>query len=282
MNRAFPWVIKVKQDSRIALIGHSSNMLGIPTSLLASTEFNEHPVPLHIHGTREANSGLFGMLGNVGDLTRAGTIFQDYMSLVFGFEEEQYRGTDAQGRRRFRSSYLRLLQDWGFDSNNPQGALLKGWVESRFGLFPTFHKAPLIGFSTAAWMEYVEEKMNSRYHNNCIFLQLDLLYEFCQWAIARFQIPAARHLVLFRGANQLDELRLNSNSNGKEGVIRLNNVVSFTDRRNTAGEFGRYIIETQVPVAKLLFFNELLASHPLRGEAEYLAIGGDYRVRISS
>lgn len=257
-------------------------MLGIPTGLLASADFNEHPVALHIHGTREANSGLFAMLMDVQDRQRAGTIFQDYMSLVFGFEEEQCRGTDALGRRRFRSSYLRLLQDWGFDSNNPQGAVLKGWVESRFGLFPTFHKAPLRGFATPAWMGYVEEKMSSRYHNNCIFLQLDLLYEFCQWTIGRFEMPAVRHQPLYRGVNRLDELRLGPGSDGKEGIVRLNNIVSFTDRRETAGEFGKYIIETRVPVVKLLFFNELLAQHPLRGEAEYLAIGGDYRVRISS
>lgn len=257
-------------------------MVGIPTSLLAHAEFNEHPSPLHIHGTREANSGLFGMLGATEHLAHAGSTFQDYMSLVFGFEEEQQRGTDAQGRRRFRSSYLRLLQDWGFDSNNPQGAVLKGWVESRFGLFPTFHKAPLHGFSTAAWMAYVEEKMNSRYHSNCIFLQLDLLYEFCQWAVVRFGNPGTRHLVLYRGANRLDELRLASGNTCKEGIIRLNNIVSFTDRRETAGQFGKYILETRVPVVKLLFFNDLLIHHPLRGEAEYLAIGGDYRVTIAT
>jgi NAD+--dinitrogen-reductase ADP-D-ribosyltransferase len=63
---------------------------------------------------------------------------------------------------------------------------------------------------------------------------------------------------------------------------RLNNVVSFTDSREMAGQFGSYIIETRVPLVKILFFNELLACHPLRGEAEYLAIGGDYQVRISS
>jgi NAD+--dinitrogen-reductase ADP-D-ribosyltransferase len=257
-------------------------MLGIPTRLLTSTEFNEHPLPLRIHGTREANSGLFAKLEEAQTLLEAGDMFQDYMSLVFGFEEEQCRGTDAFGRRRFRSSYLRLLQDWGFDSNNPQAAVLKGWVESRFGIFPTYHKAPLYGFATEAWMSYVEEKMNSRFHNNCIFVQLDLLYEFCQWAIARFHVPDAKHLTLYRGANNLDELRLTSDSSGRKGIIRLNNIVSFTDSRNTAGEFGRYIIEARVPVVKLLFFNELLANHALRGEAEYLAIGGDYRVRISA
>ncbi|NJD08127.1 MAG: NAD(+)--dinitrogen-reductase ADP-D-ribosyltransferase [Methylococcaceae bacterium] len=257
-------------------------MVGLPTHLLASTEFNDHPIALHIHGTCEANTGLFRMLDRCPDLARASSVFQDYMSLVFGFEEEQYRGTDALGRRRFHSSYLRLLQDWGFDSNNPQGAVLKGWVESRFGLFPTYHKAALEGLATPAWIGYVEEKMNNRYHNNCIFLQLDLLYEFCQWAVARFQIPAERHLLLFRGVDRLDELRLIEAGNTREGVVRLNNIVSFTNRRSTASEFGGYIIEARVPVVKLLFFNELLADHPLRGEAEYLVVGGDYRVRISS
>lgn len=256
-------------------------MLGIPTSLLASVEFNENPVPLHIHGTREANSSFFSMLDKVPSLSRAGVVFQDYMSLLFGFEEEQRQGTDASGRRRFRSSYLRLLQDWGFDSNHPQGAVLKGWVESRFGIFPTYHKSPLEGLLTPAWMEYLEEKMTSRYHNNCIFLQLDLLFEFCQFALERFVAPGSRHLRLFRGVDRLDELRL-GNSGRRQGVARLNNVVSFTDSREMAGQFGSYIIETRVPLVKILFFNELLACHPLRGEAEYLAIGGDYQVRISA
>jgi len=255
-------------------------MLGVASSLLASTKFNEHPVSLHIHGTRESNVGLFRMLDRTRNREEAAETFQDYMSLIFGFEEEQYRGEDAEGRRRFRSSYLSLLQDWGFDSNNPQGAVLKGWVESRFGMFPSFHKAPLTSFATPAWMAYLQEKMGSRYHNNCIHLQLDLLYEFCQWAIERFGIPARRHITLYRGVNRIDKSALNEGR--QETVLRLNNLVSFTDRRETAGEFGIHILETEVPVVKLLFFNELLARHPLRGEAEYLAIGGHYRVRIRS
>jgi NAD+---dinitrogen-reductase ADP-D-ribosyltransferase len=244
-------------------------------------KFNEYPMPLQIHGTREANSSFFSMLDKAESLIQAAVIFQDYMSLLFGFEEEQRCGTDASGRRRFRSSYLRLLQDWGFDSNHPQGAVLKGWVESRFGIFPTYHKAPLDGLLTPAWMVYLEDKMTSRFHNNCIFLQLDLLYEFCQFAMARFVAPASRHLSLFRGVDRLEELRA-VDEEGRQGIARLNNIVSLTDSRETAGQFGSCIIETRVPVVKLLFFNELLASHSLRGEAEYLAIGGDYQVRISS
>lgn len=270
-----------EQEKNLALAGHSTNLIGIPTGLLASADFNDHPLPLHIHGTREANPSLFAMLAKAGSVAEAGTIFQDYMSVVFGFEEEQRLGVDAMGRRRFRSSYLSLLQDWGFDSNNPQAAVLKGWVESRFGLFPTFHKTPLTGFSTPAWIAYAEEKMSSRYHNNCIFLQLDLLYEFCQLVTARFQLHADRHVRLYRGVNNFDELCSVERLGPRQMILRLNNIVSFTSRRIIAGEFGTYILEAEVPLVKLLFFNDLLPQHALRGEAEYIAIGGNYRVRIT-
>lgn len=261
-------------------LGHGTNLIGLPTELLASTDFNAHPQPLHIAGTRETNRGLFQRLAQTDTLAEAGEIFQDYMSVVFGFADEQRLGVDAQGRRRYRGSYLRLLQDWGFDSNNPQGAVLKGWVESRFGLFPTFHKAPLTGFSTPAWMEYIEDKMNSRYHNNCIYLQLDLLYEFCQWAIARFQVPAERYLKLYRGVDTLAEQAVLER--GEHRIkLRMNNIVSFTGRRGIASEFGAYILEAQIPVVKLMFFNDLLPRHALRGEGEYLVIGGDYWVSVT-
>ncbi len=58
-------------------------------------------------------------------------------------------------------------------------------------------------------------------------------------------------------------------------------LVSFTSQRGIADEFGDTIIEAEVPVAKILFFNDLLLGHPLRCEAECLVIGGDYRVKMS-
>src|SRR5689334_1271778 len=58
-------------------------------------------------------------------------------------------------RRRFRSSYMRLLRGWGYDSNSPEGAVIKGWVESRFGLLPTHHKQPLDAASADVWTTYV-------------------------------------------------------------------------------------------------------------------------------
>ncbi|CAL1240557.1 NAD(+)--dinitrogen-reductase ADP-D-ribosyltransferase [Candidatus Methylocalor cossyra] len=260
-----------------APIGHSTNLVGIPTGLLASTAFNEHPLPLHISGTREANYGLFARLRESRDPGEAAAIFQDYMYVLFGLHGEPK--ADRGGPRRFRSSYLKLLRGWGFDANNPQGAVLKGWVESRFGLFPTFHKAPLTRFGSPAWITYIEEKMSSRFHNNSINLQLDLLYEFCQWVSARFARPARRHLVLYRGENRFDEQRLIGPREGRWLTVRFNNLVSFTAHRETACEFGDYILEVRVPVVKILFFDQLLPQHPLQGEWEYLVIGGDYRVR---
>ncbi|MGR9054241.1 MAG: NAD(+)--dinitrogen-reductase ADP-D-ribosyltransferase [Gammaproteobacteria bacterium] len=267
--------------SNIARHGHSTNLIGLPSSYIASHVFNDHPKPLHIAGTRESASGLFGSLADISSPVACGHAFQDYMSLIFGFEAEQRLRADHYGRRRFRNSYLKLIQDWGMDSNNAQGAVFKGWVESRFGIFPTYHKETITSFISKAWTVYIEEKMNSRYHNNCIYMQLDLLYEFCQWVVERFRFPAATHKTLYRGVNTLDEYCLVESSDKKHKIVRFNNIVSFTDRRIIASEFGTYILEVEVPMVKLIFFNELLPCHALHGEAEYLVIGGDYRVKVT-
>jgi NAD+--dinitrogen-reductase ADP-D-ribosyltransferase len=152
-------------------------------------------------------------------------------------------------------------------------------VESRFGLYPTYHKQQIASFMSRDWVTYIEEKMNSRYHNNCIYMQLDLLYEYCQWIIERFQFPAANHKTLFRGVNALDDWII-KDEDKLHKIVRFNSIVSFTDRRSIASEFGSYILEVEVPMVKLVFFSELLPHHALRGEAEYLVIGGDYRVKV--
>jgi NAD+--dinitrogen-reductase ADP-D-ribosyltransferase len=269
-------------DTTIASRGHSTNLVGLPTGLLASASFNDFPIPLCISGTRESHRSLFERLDKLTDAVEAGRIFQDYMAVVFGLDMDSERGEPEKNeRRRFRASYLRLLKDWGFDSNSPAGAVLKGWVESRFGLFPTFHKAPIRRFNSPAWIHYVEEKMSSRFNNNTINMQFDLLYEFCQWALLRFHATGKKHLLLYRGTNDLREQQLIQQLDARNAIVRLNNLVSFTSRRGIADEFGDIIIEAEVPVTKLLFFNDLLSGHPLRGEAECLVIGGDYRVKMS-
>jgi len=123
--------------------------------------------------------------------------------------------------------------------------------------------------------------MSSRFHNNSIHGQLDLLYEFCQWALPRFFSLERRHLTLYRGVNDFKEHQLVERIDKRTAVIRINNLLSFSDDREVADQFGDYIIEARVPVTKILFFNGLIPQAPLKGESEYMIIGGDYKVTTS-
>ena len=63
--------------------------------------------------------------------------------------------------------------------------------------------------------------------------------------------------------------------------MRLNNLTSFSSDRSIAECFGDIILSARIPVSKIVFFNDLLSSHPLKGEGEYLVIGGEHRVTAS-
>lgn len=158
---------------------------------------------------------------------------------------------------------------------------MKGWAESRFGLFPTYHKGILKFGQGENWSLYVEEKMSSRFHNNSIYTQLDMLFEFCQWALAKFAAPGQSHIRLYRGTNSFDEYQVIEKKDKKNFIVRINNLASFTPFREIADCFGDILLETEVPLVKILFFNNLLTIHPLKGESEYLVIGGDYLVSVS-
>ncbi|ARE39944.1 NAD(+)--dinitrogen-reductase ADP-D-ribosyltransferase [Rhodovulum sp. P5] len=258
-------------------IRHATNLVGRSADWLGSTGFNETSDPLHIWGVTEMNRSLFAMLEGADDLTEAGEAFRAYMTGMFAPDPEQQANT---GSKHYRASFLRLIQGWGFDSNGPEGAVLKGWVESRFGVCPSYHKDIIDGPAGPAWTGYVEEKMSSRFHNNAIWVQLDLLFEFCQWAIRRFAFPGQTHLTLYRGVNDVDRHRIVERTGRRAAVIRLNNLVSFSADRDVAGCFGDRILTTRVPLAKIVFFNGLLPTKLLHGEREFLAIGGDYRVTM--
>jgi NAD+--dinitrogen-reductase ADP-D-ribosyltransferase len=259
-------------------IGHSTNLVGLPTDFLSGCDFNDQPVPVTISGVQEFNRDLFEMLERAGNLGEAAEAFMLYMNAMFGIDPEQQEAPAPGKPRRYRSSFLKLIGGWGFDSNGPEGAVLKGWVESRFGLFPTFHKEPIRRISSPVWTTYVEEKMSSRFHNNSILTQLDLLYEFCQWALTHYWAQGASHLTLHRGVNGEEVPHVGERRCCGHFTLRFNNLVSFSSDRDVAGCFGDTILTARVPLAKILFFNELLSSHPLKGEGEYLVIGGDYRV----
>ena len=263
-------------------IGYSTNLTGLPTEFLASCDFNAAPCPVHISGVHEMNPKLFEMLNLACDIGEAAEVFDSYMKAVFGLEPEQQRNRLRPGNaaRRYRSSYLDLIRGWGFDSNGAEGAVLKGWVESRFGIFPTYHRQPISRVTTGAWTTYVEEKMGSRFHSNSIYAQLDLVYEFCSWAVPQLH-KGGSHVRLYRGINSFEEHRIVYRLDKRQVVLRLNNLVSFSRDLEIAGCFGDMILTVDVPLQKLLFFSDLLPAHGLKGESEYLVIGGDYLVQTS-
>jgi NAD+--dinitrogen-reductase ADP-D-ribosyltransferase len=256
---------------------HSSNLVNVPARHIGHWRFNDDPLALRIAGVHEFNRSLFVMLDQAETPAEAVEAFETYFDAAFGIEPEQRERCGP--RRRVRSSYMSLLRGWGYDSNSPEGAVIKGWVESRFGLLPTHHKEPMSPRAVAVWAAYVAEKMSTRYHADSIHVQLDLLYEFCQWRFRRFE-AGKTHITLFRGTNEYDETKVIQQIDRRTAVVQFNNVLSFSDDRDIAGCFGNRILEAQVPVTKILFFNALFPRHPLQAESEHLVIGGEYRVVV--
>lgn len=255
---------------------YRGNLVGVPTEILASSAFNLHPVALHIHGTRESQRTLFRHLSTCQTQQEAAALFEFAMAQQFGHDQAH---TDGSTPLRYHTSYLELLRGWGFDANSPQGAVLKGWVESRFGLMPTFHKEALGRFPSPAWVSYLEEKAHSRFHNNAINFQLDALFEYCQWSIRRFGLPGPTHIRLWRGTNNLEEQLVRGDPATHQCVMRFNNLVSFTASSERAEEFGDWLVEVTVPASKVLFYPGLLTNLVLNSENEYIVIGGNYTVQ---
>lgn len=261
---------------------YSTNLVGVPTPVLASAAFNDHPVPLHVAGARESHPGLFALLARCPDAAEARAVFAHYMTLAFGLQRTTPEERAATPGRRFRASYLKLLQGWGLDANGAAGAVLKGWVESRFGLVPVFHRAPLERFPSPAWMRYLEGKASTRFNNNAIHQQLDLLFEFSQWMLARFApLGAGPTVVLWRGSTRCEEQIVGGSLRERQVTVRLNNVVSFSSSRELAGCFGDWLLRARVPQAKLLLWPGMLDTASLAGEGEVLAIGGEYDVQAA-
>jgi len=260
--------------------GDGSNLVGVPTARLASAAFNDDPKGLRIAGVRGGHDELFRQLAVSQGQAEAAEAFESYMTATFGLAPPPPGVEGEVVRRRYRASYLRLLRGWAFDANASEGAVLKGWVESRFGLVPTYHKQPLTQYGSQAWLRYVEEKMGSRFHNNAIFGQLDLVYEFAQWVLRTF-FEQKNYWTLYRGVNDFNEHQVSEKISKHIVVLRLNNLVSFSRTRDIASCFGDYVLEAAVPFEKVFFFNGLLQKDPLKGEGEVLVIGGDYRVKAT-
>ncbi len=257
------------------------NHCNLPSLILGSLTFQQHPVALHLDGVEELHTELFSSLRDIYQPAERAIRFKDYMRSSFLLDNLDEAGFDAETSncKRDKADYLRMLRGWMFDADGKEAAVLKSWVESRFGLLPRNHKGPLGDFTTDNYQRYLCARAQGLYNTNALEAQLDLLYTYCQYEIGR-RFPDQSHLSLYRGINQVHEHEVLHQPDKQTYILLLNNLNSFTHNRSRADEFGDYVLQAEIPLAKLLYFPELLPG-TLKGESEYLVIGGVYQVCVS-
>lgn len=255
------------------------NRCNVPPVILGSLTFQRHPTPLQLDSVAELHADLFRRLDAIDDGAVRAEAFRDYVTVRFCLESLEEAGLSERSRGRAKANWMRVLRGWSFDSDGREGAVLKGWVESRFGLLARFHGEPLRDFSGRGYLRYQEMRSAGLYGTNALESQLDLLYAFSQYEYRR-RAPETKWIELFRGINRINEHEV-LNKSGRRQVVLFNNLTSFSSSRERAGEFGDYILATRVPVEKV-FFSHALISGVLKGEDEYLVIGGVYDVTLAT
>ena len=257
------------------------NRCNLPTDILGGLTFQRSPVALELDGVAQLHHGFFSMLDRIDDATERAHAFSLHMNAAFYLDEPEQAGYSSQAtHKRQKADYLRMVRGWSFDADGREGAALKGWVESRFGLLPRHHVAPIRNLSGDAYRHYLEMRASALYGTNALEAQFDLLYTYCQYELAR-QHPGESHLTLYRGVNRVDEHETVATLDNKHRVVLFNNLNSFTANRERADEFGDYLLSAQVPLAKVFCYTRLLPGM-LQGEDEYTVIGGLYEVRIAA
>ncbi|MFA6961995.1 MAG: NAD(+)--dinitrogen-reductase ADP-D-ribosyltransferase [Opitutaceae bacterium] len=243
---------------------------------IASWEFQDDPQLLELDHLHLTDRWLWTRLSSVGNTDERGLIFHDYISVKFRLHE--WSEASGSARSCLRHSYLHSLRNWGVDSNGPSGAALKSWVESRFGLRATYHHG-ILSSDASARSRYAADRMKGAAQTANLFMQLDLLYTFCQDELAR-RHPGQRWFTLYRGTHDPEEYAVCDapRRNGRL-LVEFNNLSSFTSDKEVAWEFGSSVWEVAVPASKIVFFHGLLPPSILQGECESLVLGGEYHVR---
>ena len=257
------------------------NRCNLPANILGSMTFQRAPVALELDGVMPLHHGFFSLLDKIDAAAERAAAFTLHMNASFYLDEPEQAGYSSQtGNKRQKADYLHMVRGWGFDADGREGAALKGWVESRFGLLPRYHAGTIRDFSGVAYRRYLEMRATALYGTNAIEAQFDLLYTYCQYELAR-QYPGATHLTLYRGVNRVDDHETLATLDDKHRVVLFNSLSSFTANRERADEFGDYLLTAQVPFSKVAFYSKLLPGM-LQGEDKYTVIGGLYEVGIAA
>lgn len=257
------------------------NRCNLPAVILGSLSFQHNPSPLLLDGVAELHADLFRRLAAAAQPAQRAEVFRDYMTVRFRLEWPEDVGFTGGRRARTRADYRKLIRGWSFDADSREGAVLKGWVESRFGLLPRWHGEPLRDLAGEAYARYLEMRAQGLYGTNALEAQLDLVYSFCQYELAR-RHSGVQHVTLYRGVNRLGDYEILAQPQGpQQPVLLLNNLNSFTCSRERACEFGDTILAVDMPLSKIFFHCGLLPGG-LQGEDEFLVIGGVVRVNLSA
>jgi len=254
----------------------SINRCNLPSVILGSLTFQRHPTRLFLDGVQALHGDFFAKLDPVEDARKRALAFKNFMRASFCLDQPEDAGLSPgkQRIRRDRADYLRMLRGWMFDADGQEAAVLKSWVESRFGLLPRNHLGPLGDFDKENYQCYLAARSRGLYNTNALEAQLDLLYTYCQYELYR-QHPETRRLTLYRGLRRLADHDVLESLPSHRWLMLLNNLNSFTNDPERADEFGDLVIQTEVPLPKIFYFPDLLPDS-LRGEQEYLVIGGVY------
>jgi NAD+--dinitrogen-reductase ADP-D-ribosyltransferase len=256
----------------------SLNRCNIPPWAIASKHYNLKPQVIEIQGVRHNGRPLFEKLDAEEDPDARGMIFHDFMDVRYQLHQWQREETKSS-RKSLKNSYLRFLRGWLFDSNSIEGAVLKGWVESRLGLAPTFHNEPIDDIHSASYFRYTVDRMKGSERTSAIMPQLDLLYEFVQYELRR-RLTHLKHLTLYRGIYDFEEHQVIEKHDKSHCLLRLNNLNSFTDDFEKAWEFGSRVLKVEVPLTKIFFMGGMLPKSLFRGEGEAMVIGGHFDVKV--
>jgi NAD+--dinitrogen-reductase ADP-D-ribosyltransferase len=243
-------------------------MINISSHYFGSIEYNENIKEIRIMGVYDYHRNFYKALEDAKNLEEANLIFDRYIQALFELSNK-IKGKNV-------GNLYKVLMGWMFNANGFEGAVLKGWVESRFGIIPTFHKRKITELESESYYEYLTEKMSLKVNKNAMYSQLDLLYHYTQSIIKRFFPEYIPYLTLYRGIYDLEEYVIIKEICKKQSIIMHNNLSSFTIEKNIAEQFGNKILTIDVPYTKVLFFSKETPLHHFSGEQEYLVIGGNF------
>ncbi|WP_369434465.1 NAD(+)--dinitrogen-reductase ADP-D-ribosyltransferase [Psychromonas sp. MME1] len=259
----------------------SLNRCNVPAYILGSHTYQQHPIALSIDCVTALHHDFFNALANITSKEVRALHFHQYMCSAFLLGKSDEAGFTPQtgSIKRDKADYLRLLRGWMFNAEGVEAAVMKRWVESRFGLLTLNHNGLLNDPNCIINRAYQSDYVRGLYNSNALEAQLDLLYTYCQYELQRI-LPLNTHYLLYRGVNHLEQHHKIGNISDNQPLLLLNNLNSFTSDRDFSGTFGDVILETQVPYSKILYFPELL-NGVLKGENEYLVVGGIYQTTIT-